>query len=141
MTKNYMPEIAKLLGVEMGEKFKIQALGSKEDENSTLLVWLTEHGLCVENNYVCNDGENKYLVKALTGELKIFKLPWEPKEGDKYYAPSLPTKSICIEIWRNETCDYALKALGMVSRTQEEAEAHLAEDYKRLTGKPLSSVD
>ena len=28
-------------------------------------------------------------------------------------------------------------ALNMVYRTREEAEAHMAEDYERLTGKPL----
>ena len=141
MTKNYMPEIAKLLGVEMGEKFKIQALGSKEDENSTLLVWLTEHGLCVENNYVCNDGENKYLVKALTGELKIFKLPWEPKHGEIYYFLDINEKEIMSYPWENDTLDYAMKALGMIYPTREEAEAHFAEDYERLTGKPLSTVE
>ena len=134
---NLMPEVAKLLGVEIGERFKIQALGSKEDENSTLLVWLTEQGLCVENNYVFNNGEYKYLVKALKGELKIFKLPWSPKEGDKYYSISLPTKSICVEIWHNETSDYALKTLGMIYRSAEEAEANLSKDYERLTGKEL----
>lgn len=138
MTKNYMPEIAKLLGVEMGEKFKIQALGSKEDENSTLLVWLTEHGLCVENNYVCNDGENKYLVKALTGELKIFKLPWEPKYGEFYYFLDINEKEIMSYTWENDTFDYAMKALGMIYRTEAKAKDHMAEDYMKLTGKPLS---
>lgn len=138
MTKNYMPEIAKLLGVEMGEKFKIQALGSKEDENSTLLVWLTEHGLCVENNYVCNDGENKYLVKALTGELKIFKLPWEPKYGEIYYFLDINEKEIMSYTWENDTFDYAMKALGMIYRTEAKAKDHMAEDYMKLTGKPLS---
>ena len=141
MTKNYMPEIAKLLGVEMGEKFKIQALGSKEDENSTLLVWLTEYGLCVENNYVCNDGENKYLVKALTGELKIFKLPWEPKEGEYFYYPDVKRKAVCRLPWDSQFFDFAMKALDMVYKSEEEAEAHFAEDYQRLTGKPLSSAE
>lgn len=144
MSNNLMPEIAKLLGVEMGEKFKIQALGSKEDENSTLLVWLTEHGLCVENNYVCNDGENKYLVKALTGELKIFKLPWEPKEDEPYWTISFFKEHRPYAenyVWNGDDMDFIKLKLGMVYRTQAEAESHLAEDYKRLTGKPFSSLE
>lgn len=32
---------------------------------------------------------------------------------------------------------YALVALGMVYRTQAEAEKHFAADYKKLTGEPL----
>ena len=40
-------------------------------------------------------------------------------------------------MWLGDTRDYAMKALDMVYRTREEAEAHLAEDYERLTGKKL----
>ena len=141
MVKNLMPEVAKLLGVEIGEKFKIQALGSKEDDNSTILAWLTEQGLCVENNYVCNDGENKYLVKALTGELKIFKLPWEPKEGEKVWSfrcAGHPVWSgIAWMYWWGAPWQLALKALGMIYRTREEAEANYAKDYEKLTGRKL----
>ena len=137
MVKNLMPEVAKLLGVEIGEKFKIQALGSKEDDNSTILAWLTEQGLCVENNYVCNDGENKYLVKALTGELKIFKLPWEPKNCDDYYILNVETGRIECYSWGATTFDLAVKSLGIIYRTEEEAKAHMSEDYERLTGNKL----
>lgn len=134
MFKNLMPEVAKLLGVEIGEKFKIQVLGGGND---TLLVWLTEQGLCVENNYVCNDGENKYLVKALTGELKIFKLPWKPRYGDIYYIVDARVCRVDSYSWGNTTFDYAVKNMGIIYPTREEAEAHLAEDYEKLTGEKL----
>lgn len=134
MTKNLMLETVKLLGVEIGEMFSVNYNGEIIG-----ICAIYEDGLC----YLNKDGskrpgfDDKLLGKIMRGGAEIIKLPWEPKEGDKYYAPSLPTKSICVEIWHNETSDFALKALGMVYRTCEEAEAHFAEDYEKLTGKKL----
>lgn len=140
MAKNLMPELAKMLGVEMGKPFYILQNGKHKciySDND--LYKITEEGLANINN---TDGCYEYhacwrviLTDLLLGECSVEQLPWEPKEGDKYYSISLPTKSICVEIWHNETSDYVLKALGMIYRSAEEAEAHLAEDYKRLTGK------
>lgn len=136
MSKNLMPEILKMLGVEYDEKFNLRAVDSAICEDG-LFYFDKENGFLRFMDEEHTEEVYDMVYDVVSGFYEIVKLPWEPKEGDKYYAPSLPTKSICIEIWRNEKCDYALKALGMVYRTQEEAEAHFAEDYEKLTGKKL----
>ena len=132
MGKNLMTEVAALLGVEIREEFIIQNADREET------VVLAMDGLhVIQPNDVLGPEHGKLLSKVLQGLYEVVKLPWKPKEGDKYYSISLPTKSICVEIWHNETSDYALKALGMIYRTEEEAKAHMAEDYMKLTGKKL----
>ena len=132
MTKNLMPEIAKLLGVELGEEFIIENADRKET------VVLGMDGLhVIQPNNVVGPDHGKLLSKVLQGLYEVKKLPWEPVKGDKYFFPSLPKNCVVKLIWTDNTYDYALKALGMVYRTREEAQEHFAEDYERLTGKKL----
>ena len=136
MTKNLMPEVAALLGVEIGEEFIIQNADRKET------VVLAADGLhVIQPNDVLGPDHGKLLSKMLQGLYEVNKLPWEPKYKEYYYCPSVTERRVIELLWLDDTRDYALKALGMVYRTKEEAEAHLAEDYKRLTGKPLSNVE
>ena len=129
-----------MLGVTYGEDFKLQAPDPELYKNYSF-YFDKDCELYIVNNLNGSTGNfSAMLYSILCGHYKIIKIPWKPKEGDKYYSISLPTKSICVEIWHNETSDYALKALDMVYRTQEEAEAHFAEDYERLTGKELGDV-
>ena len=146
MSKNLMPEIAKLLGVEMGEAFYINDhLGRRvcaySDNNlfkiGPALLHLNNTDGCFEGS----DRDQIILVKLLAGLLTIEKLPWEPKMYEHYYYPSLLKKEVVSDVWWGRTSDCALKVLGMVYRTREEAKAHFAEDYERLTGKKLSSVE
>ena len=123
------------MGVEFGEKFEVQGLDYGEDR---FKAYLDETGLHFVDLIVCNDAEYKYLGKMLTGELEYEKLPWEPKEGEIYYYPSVYIVTVKYRDWQNTTFDFTLKALGMVYRTREEAEAHFAEDFERLTGKKLN---
>lgn len=147
MSKNLMPEIAKLLGVEMGEAFYINDhLGRRvcaySDNN---LFKIGESALLHLNNtdgcFESTDRDHIIFVKLLAGLLTVEKLPWEPKEDEHFYRPNIISKAVSNETWCGSTLDYALKAFGMVYRSREEAEAHLAEDYERLTGKRLSSLE
>lgn len=129
MAKNYMADVAKMLGVELGEEFHIK--------NSDGWIYrLNFRGLetkCQENEWLeCN-----LLPKLLKGKLEIVKLPWKPKSGDEYYCASVPQRCVRKCYWSNITRDYAFYRLGMCYRTRAEAEAHFAEDYKKLTGKEL----
>lgn len=65
------------------------------------------------------------------------KIPWEPKRGERYYFPSITDKCVVSNFWDGATMELALKAFGYMYRTREEAEAHLAGDYEKLTGKKL----
>lgn len=130
MTKNYMADVAEMLGVELDEKFHIK---SSDD----WIYRLNLQGLetkCQGNKWLeCNH----LLPKLLNGELEIIKLPYKPKYDDKYYCVSVPQRCVRKCYWSNMTRDYAFYKLGMCYPTYEEAEAHFAEDYKKLTGKEL----
>ena len=146
MAKNLMPEVAKLLGVEMGEAFYINDhLGRRvcaySDNN---LFKIGESALLHLNNtdgcFESTDRDHIIFVKLLAGLLTIEKLPWEPKQGEEYWTiifrgDGKPFVHWCI--WGNDSCDFSRKALNMIYRTRGEAEAHLVEDYERLTGREL----
>lgn len=139
MSKNLIPEIAKLLGVEMEEAFKIRRPAYEVCENGVYAFFENE-GLMKRNEQGEFDNNSSIEFEDLClGNYEIVKLPWEPKYGEIYYFLDINEKEIMSYPWENDTFDYAMKALGMIYRTEEEAQAHLAEDYERLTGKPLSS--
>ena len=135
MAKNLMTELAKLLGVELGEKFIIQNADRKET------VVLAMDGFhVIQPNNVLDPDHGKLLSKVLQGLYEVVKLPWEPKVGDKYYAIASTYNRkpyISLYIWRGYVVDYTLWKLDMIYRTEEEARAHMSEDYQRLTGKKL----
>lgn len=134
MAKNLMPEVAALLDVEIGEKFIIENADRKET------VVLAADGFhVIQPNNVMGPDHGKLLSKVLQGLYEAKKKPWEPKHGEMYYI--LNTGALIVESysWGNSTFDLAVKSLGIIHRTEEEAKAHLHADYKRLTGKPLSS--
>lgn len=136
MNRNLMPEVARLLGVELGEEFIIENADRKEN------VVLAADGLhVIQPNNVVGPDHGKLLSKVLQGLYELKKKPWEPKEDEPYYRPNIMYKEVSDTKWRGGTFGYCLKALGMIYRSREEAEAHFAEDYERLTGKPLSTVD
>ena len=132
MAKNCMAAVAKLLGVELGEEFIIENKDRKET------VVLAADGFhVIQPNDILGPDHGKLLSKVLQGLYEVKEIPWEPKEDEPYYRPNIIYKVVSNPIWRGGTFDYSLKELGMVYRTREEAEAHLAEDYERLTGKKL----
>lgn len=124
MSKNLIPEVCKLLGVEIGEEFKIQGYGD-------MIFLLTSSGL--ERKH----GDSRTLLSVgtlqdlLIGNAQIVKLPWKPKNGEKYWsfcidALSDPTTwRVNDNFWRNDPFDVALFEKGWVYRTCEEAKAAL----------------
>ena len=134
MAKNCMAAVAKLLGVELGEEFIIENKDSKET------VVLAADGFhVIQPNNVVGPDHGKLLSKVLQGLYEVKKIPWEPKKDERYYIPSVSNQCVQKYFWHEYTLDFAMKALGMIYRTKEEAEAHFAEDYEKLTGKPLIS--
>ena len=121
MAKNYMPEIAKMLGVEVGEIFKMT--------NYNSLYRFTERGL--EFKGTAGWCLSERIEWLLTGRNEILKLPWQPKEGDKYYHPASNFKDIYYAGWGNTIFDIALKEAGMIFKTKEECEAALPELRKK----------
>ena len=135
MAKNCMAAVAKMLGVELGEEFIIE----NKDRKETVVLAMDGFHVIQPNNVVGPD-HGKLLSKVLQGLYEVKKIPWEPKKDERYYIPSVSNQCVQEYFWKEYTLDFAMKALGMIYRTQEEAEAHFAEDYEKLTGKELGDV-
>ena len=134
MAKNCMAAVAKMLGVELGEEFIIE----NKDRKETVVLAMDGFHVIQPNNVVGPD-HGKLLSKVLQGLYTVKKIPWEPQEGDMYYILNVKVLFVERYVWGNNTFDYTAKNMGIIYRTKAEAEAHLEEDYKRLTGKPLGS--
>lgn len=123
MSKNLIPQIAQMLGVEIGEKFQIKEYGERiyRFANSGLQL-IYDNG--VRN---LNTTTNMALSGLLSGEFEIVKLPWKPKKGDVYYTFELLWGKWVVRSfwWAGVPCNYALLDKGWVFRTKEEAKAAL----------------
>ena len=123
MAKNLIPEICKMLGVELGEEFKVEGVADK-----TYKFIIDELIVCGEEN--TNHGyvsANMMLVSLAKGDANLIKLPWKPKKGDVYFTFTLMgdkwgTHSYW---WGGFPDEYALLDKGWVYRSQAEAEAAL----------------
>lgn len=124
MDKNLIPEIAKMLGVELGEEFQIKGYDG-------LIYKLTDAGL----ELTTVDGQKTKwfdrgaLNSLLKGKLEIVKLPWKPKEGERYwgfwYSSLNDAWIVLLYTWGNNPADFAFYKAGWVYRTKEEAQAAL----------------
>ena len=133
MAKNYMTEVAKMLGVELDEEFTIP-------NNAVILKISAKDGLMYKFK---GDGEWESgasdLQYLLIGEFEIIKLPWKPAVGMEYWHPDerFMIKLVAKKIWQNDLLDRFWYDNGICHRTRKEAEEHFAEDYKKLTGEEL----
>lgn len=131
MAKNYMADVAKMLGVELEEEFTVpnKVATLKISAKDGLMYKFKDEG---EWQSGASD-----LQDLLIGEVEIVKLPWKPKNKEGYYYPCTYEQEVFYALWVGSTFNYAMYNLGMCYRTREEAEAHFAEDYKKLTGEEL----
>ena len=138
MAKILIPDIAKLLGVELDEEFQIRSSGCKKCEPGIYKFDLGEGLVKKDKNGVFNSNSSIEFEDLCLGNYEIVKLPWEPKEGDTFFYPEVATGVVGIGEWQGESSSHlAMKALGMVYRSIVEAQNNFAEDYERLTGKKL----
>lgn len=144
MAKNLIPEIVKMLGVEIGEKFRLR-FGENEHCDPEV-YYFTENSFDKVPDYENTDERGEAIIDnddlwsimlLLGGEAEIVKLPWEPEENERVWCPNASQKTVVGFLWKNSLLMLSLKALGMVYRTREEARKHFAEDYEKLTGKKL----
>lgn len=127
MAKNYMQDVARMLGVELGEEFKI-----KDFEP---VYKLTDYGLCVKVDSVeWHEMSGDSFIQLIKGDYEIIKLPWQPKYGKEYYYPSSYFKIVLSARWGNYCCDFAYKEANLIFRTKEECEAALPELRKKYLG-------
>lgn len=120
---NLIPQIAEMLGVEIGEEFAVKGYKGLvykfvDDE---LMVNSTDDKGCSGLN------ANMTLISLLKGKREIVKLPWQPKKGDAYFTFALMGgKWVVRPAWCGGfPNEYALFDKGWAYRTKEEAEAAL----------------
>lgn len=113
---NHMAEVAKMLGVELGEEF--------ECSNGYKYI-LREDGI-FESKYVDScfgaDTFSPALVALLNGEMVIKEKPWKPRYDERYWNVRIDG-TVDYYVW--EGCEYDIcnYKLGNCYRTCEEAEA------------------
>lgn len=124
MSKNLITEITKMLGVEIGEKFKVKgyngvtyrfdADGLKENyDNPPNEIWTAA---------------NAMVGSLLAGECEVITVPWKPKKGDIYYSFDSVFGEWWVaymHVWIGSPYDYAFLAKGWVYHSRVEAEAAL----------------
>lgn len=128
--KSLIEIVMEKLGVEEGEEFNIMWNGSSL---STLNPFMFKDGKLLSKY---KDSYVEYLGALITGEYKIEKLKWKPKNGEKVW-------SVYSDENKNIWCNYsifgesfsncvALYKVGWLFKTKEKAEANKKRVLKEM---------
>lgn len=115
-----------MLGVKIGEEFKVVSKEGNEQICNFTMAGLFEHDNKESGSY-----NKELLAEIVCNNAEIVKLPWKPKFGEKYYSfggrfIGDPSIWIVVDvIWDGLAYDIAMYEKGWVYRTQEEAKAAL----------------
>ncbi len=124
MSKNLIPKIAQMLGVGVGEEFKI--------EGNERIYTFDLNGLHSEH---C-EMEAVALWAIVCGDMEIVKLPWKPKQDEVFYTFGIHAtedKWVVISCkWWNNVKNLSLYRVGWIYRSQAEAEAALPTVAKEM---------
>lgn len=121
---NLIPKIAQMLGVELGEEFKI-------DSDNELTYRFTVDGLKLITHdsgiEIAEISANAAFVALLNGKDEVVKLPWKPIIHEEYWTfCSIQLQwSVTSYRWQGSPDDAAAFKAGWVYRTRTEAEAAL----------------
>lgn len=122
MAKNLIPEIAKMLGVELGEAFKIDIRGND-------IFQITESGIWMEKDVNKDEWvEIPFEFMMLcNGDAEIIRLPWKPKMYEEYWTFGKLGKQWIVGTlrWKELPYEILLLGKGWVYRTREEAKSAL----------------
>ncbi|MBO5604347.1 MAG: hypothetical protein J5915_03070 [Acidaminococcaceae bacterium] len=133
--KNLIPEIMKLLGLQMGELFHVVIDGV---ENKLVSFYFNDHELMY---LASSDNEprlasDRTVIGLIYGGYEVKKLPWEPKIGEDYWCvlpssdPDHPRTSL---MSMNKSVFSLLNLINHnYFRTQDEAEANKMDFVKEL---------
>ena len=120
---NHMKEVAKLLGVELRETFKI----ADDIFGEHPKYYRFAENVCLEAS---NDGgkwetaDAGVLEDILMGDVRIIKLPWKPQIREKYYVPRIAIRSkdrYYWYHWQNSDADIKRYDIGIVCKDPSEA--------------------
>lgn len=124
MGKNYMPEVAKMLGVEIGEEFDM----------------IVGKSLCgpfrfTEFDVVDREGWSIPLDrfhKLLVGEHAIKKRPWRPKDVEQFWLVKSDGNVCLNHFYKDDANDLALLNMGNCFPTKKAAKAAVPEMLEKF---------
>lgn len=122
MSKNLITKIAELLGVELGEEFKVKGREYIfHFVDNGLIAYRTDGSVLPYENCLA------HFLWLINGEEEIVKIPWKPKKGEDYYTfgGSDGIWRVSQQHWTCHPFDLAVLAKGWAYRTREEAESAL----------------
>lgn len=117
--QSYIQQVAKMLGVEIGEEFEI------DKDNKYLFHMYNPYHFDKDGIYdVHNDKRFSVLFRLLEEKVKIIKLPqqWKPQLNEEYWTISFSEEKGVRTVWVNDVIDKSLLKRNMVFKTKEEAE-------------------
>lgn len=118
MSKNYMPEVAKMLGVEIGEEFNLL----NEDGEIVLYSPYKFTGDSIID-YEGSTLRGWRLWNLLTGDYTLQKRPWRPKDDNEYWFVELDGDVQYSYFYKDNESDLASLNMGNCFPTEEAAEA------------------
>lgn len=136
---NLIPEIAKMLGVGVGEEFEVLPRTAATGYKSSRYRF-SEQGLEF-SNYIHHPSETGWsptdtITGLLNGKISIVKLPFKPKEHERYWYVYVGDDEIGnTRFSEANTNDLMRVYCGNCFRSEAEAEKHKYEIYEKLTGK------
>ena len=139
MRNNYMAEVAKLFGLELGDSVKMTADTQGDYPGDYQNYYRFTENNCFETSVDGDKWETATVIVLrgiLMGDARIVKLPWKPRKGEKYYVPRIairPEDRHYYYYWSNSGVDIKRYDMGIVCKTPEEAIA--------LTEKMLEAIN
>lgn len=129
---NHMKGVAKLLGLELREEFRI--------EKCQGLFRFTEDGLqrVLDSSATWTFAEHSILREILNGKVTVVKFPWKPAKMETYYVPCV--SEVCRSdrfTWFDDSNDHFRLRHGLVFRTAAEATV-LTKKMLKLAEKTLA---
>lgn len=125
---NYMSEVAKILGVELGERFKLNLY----DEYDKKYYGDNEYYLCDEGvkldkkDHLCVSAD--LLLWILSGKISIKRKPWKPTYDENYYYVD-EDGHVCKDMWLGCCDDILLYKCGNCYKTHADASQYANEWY------------
>ena len=121
MAENLIPKIAQMLGLEIGEEFKIKGY-------SETFMLADDKGLMATDDdpKTVWAPANALFIALLNGKEEIIKLPWKPQLDKPYWTftlvPGIDELLVNNGVWKNSVEEVALLKAGWIYRTLEDAQ-------------------
>lgn len=119
--KTNFEKVAEILGVEIGEKFRLSYVDSRIDSGHGV-CYLSEYGLIVSTGFV----EDYTLRRLLMGAIVIEKIPWKPMLNQSYWFVN-SFGEIRNDVFANISVSYYRFNVGNVFKTEQEITLEITE--------------